>query len=792
MRILFVLKGLALLRHYDEVFEHLAAQGHTVIFAPLKRRPSESLPDALAQHHNCSLVDAPRLRNDDFSLTATVVRRARDYLRYHEPALRDAHHNRERARSWLNRAIRFSPSRARSEGLDPAFRIDESARPRLRAVFDQLENLIPSSPTFERFIRNHGPDVVLVTPLVSLGSRQVDFVKSARALGIPTGLLVFSWDNLSNKGVMHERPDRVFVWNEIQRREAIELHGVDPSAVVVTGAPRFDAFCRMSPSLTREAFCRSLHLDPRRLLVVYLASSATVTPEEPTFTERWIEAVRHASAPRVRDAQLVIRPHPRFKGVWRRHPHFAIGRGATSEGHAGVAMMPAKSVNADQALFDALFHADAAVGLNTSAEIEAGLLGTPVYTVRAPDIAPGQTGSTHFRYLLRSDGGIVSVADTLDEHVGQLSDGLSNDGGRDWRQRWTHDFIRPRGADAPVAPLLAAEIVTFARAAARGSRVSHQLRAAVGGMLGSTLGATATVRSLAKRGVARAISLLPHAARKKRVQQEAKNANAARKERLRAERRSVARQLKSDRPAEQSPATARVGYDGQDLYIYVSSETERRWRLNPGKKEPWTVTWLEHNVRPGDVVYDVGANVGVFSLIAAARLCGNGVVVSFEPGYANFSRLCENIHLNRFSATVIPVPLPLSECAGMQRFGYRSVEPGQSRHRFSAEPWRLGDTSRGGTKPWQPMLALSLDEAHRVFGLPAPNLIKLDVDGAEGLVLRGGHKVLQDERLRSVLVEVDPECEEAVLGSLTRAGFRLGERFERKKRARVWYGIFSR
>jgi hypothetical protein len=68
--------------------------------------------------------------------------------------------------------------------------------------------------------------VVLVTPLVELGSDQPDWIKSARALGIPVGFPVFSWDNLTTKGVLHVQPDRLFVWNDIQRREAIEYHNV--------------------------------------------------------------------------------------------------------------------------------------------------------------------------------------------------------------------------------------------------------------------------------------------------------------------------------------------------------------------------------------------------------------------------------------------------------------------------------------------------------------------------------------------------------------------------------------
>ena len=67
-------------------------------------------------------------------------------------------------------------------------------------------------------------------------------VKAARALGLPTLMLVWSWDNLSSKAVLHEHPDRLLVWNETQAREAEELQGVAPERVEVVGAPNFDRF----------------------------------------------------------------------------------------------------------------------------------------------------------------------------------------------------------------------------------------------------------------------------------------------------------------------------------------------------------------------------------------------------------------------------------------------------------------------------------------------------------------------------------------------------------------------
>ena len=110
----------------------------------------------------------------------------------------------------------------------------------------------------------------LVTPLVTFTSMQVDYIKSARALGIPTGLCVASWDNLTNKGMMRELPDRVIVWNSAQVEEAVTLHRAPRDSIVVTGAQSFDHWFEFKPSRSKEDFMRALGLDPSRDLILVL------------------------------------------------------------------------------------------------------------------------------------------------------------------------------------------------------------------------------------------------------------------------------------------------------------------------------------------------------------------------------------------------------------------------------------------------------------------------------------------------------------------------------------------
>ena len=598
MRILFVLKGLALIRHFDGVMARLADAGHQILLAPTKFGDEESLPDALATHANCTVISDSAKRRGGV-LGVSILRHVRDYVRFQEPALAGAEANRRRALANMVRVVSHATRELPPDLPDLRVSLNGHEVNRLRKAFSQLEALIPPDPGIMQFMTAHRPDVLLVTPLVSFGGLQSDFVKAARALGIPSACLVFSWDNLSNKGMMHERPDRTFVWNELQRQEAIELHGVDAGTVVATGAPRFDSFYRMRPSTTRATFCHALGLDPGKRLIVYLGSSPMVSPREPEFAERWVDTLRASSVEALRDAQIVIRPHPRLKPVWHEHPRFAK-KTPPERRYPGVAVTDAKSATGDQALFDTLFHADAVVGLNTTAELEAGVLGKPVYTVRATEFAAGQTGSHHFHYLLRDQGGFVEYADTLEQHLTQLADGLAGRFDRDQLRTFVERFLRPRGIDTPVSPLLAAEIERWATEATSTD---------------ASAGAPTRRPDTAPEGPAGA----PSDARLKTHDVAGPESGWV-----------------------DQPTKTQVVYDKHPLFIYVSTHMEREWRVAPGAKEPWTVAWLDDSVRPGDVVYDIGANVGVFSLIAAANLDGQGSVVAFEPGYANFSRLCEN------------------------------------------------------------------------------------------------------------------------------------------------------
>jgi hypothetical protein len=457
MHILFHLPRTNVLRHFDSVVLALANDGHHVTIATPGRSNDWPLPDAVVSHPRIACRVCPEAREDEWKDAASDFRTLIDCGHYLESPFFEAEKLRHRAFRAVAQTLtgdrtRHLTARCPSCGhkivdgdfgaIRPA--LGDAASTRIANLARLIENAIPSDPGRERFLQSNRPDVVLVSPLVRFGSEQADWVKSARALDIPVGFPVFSWDNLTTKGIVHVHPDRVFVWNEVQKREATVYYGIPPENVIVTGAPRFDAFIDLKPSIDRRQYCQGLGLDPAAPIVTYLCSSEFVAGREVDFVDRWISDLRSDS--RLSACNVVVRPHPRSVRQWS---DTDIAK------HERVAISMSRVLNADQSLYDALFYSAAVVGLNTSAQIEAAILGKPVLTLLAPGFEDGQQGTLHFHYLLAEHGGFVQMARALDEHKDHLAAALTGRCDLDQMRRSVEQFIRPAGWDRPATPILA-------------------------------------------------------------------------------------------------------------------------------------------------------------------------------------------------------------------------------------------------------------------------------------------------------------------------------------------------
>lgn len=186
-------------------------------------------------------------------------------------------------------------------------------------------------------------------------------------------------------------------------------------------------------------------------------------------------------------------------------------------------------------------------------------------------------------------------------------------------------------------------------------------------------------------------------------------------------------------------------------------------------KEPETLEWIDA-IPEGAVVWDIGANVGLYSCYAAkARGCR---VFSFEPSVFNLELLARNIALNGLTDRVTVVPLPLSDRLGVSTLNMSTTEWGGALSTFGKDFGHDGE-------PMQRVFAfgtvgLTMGDAIERLGVPQPDFVKMDVDGIEHLILAAGLPVLR--QVKSVLVEINDQFTEQAEAShraLTDAGFTM-------------------
>jgi FkbM family methyltransferase len=220
----------------------------------------------------------------------------------------------------------------------------------------------------------------------------------------------------------------------------------------------------------------------------------------------------------------------------------------------------------------------------------------------------------------------------------------------------------------------------------------------------------------------------------------------------------------TDRPAVMPFTMPKYGYR---LQLQASDSTgDAAFRLDKS-----TVSWLREHVGIGDVVYDIGAGAGVYTLLAAKH--HGAVVVAFEPGYAAFKDLCDNLRLNGCDGQVIPLPLALAEFDGVGELKYPTGMAGHSRHSVRPGAWQVRRASGDDGHFRQPVCAISLDQALQRHGLPAPNHLRLgNASSAEG-VLAGAARVLGLDSLKTIFFTLPVTEGEAVATRLARSSWAI-------------------
>ena len=178
-------------------------------------------------------------------------------------------------------------------------------------------------------------------------------------------------------------------------------------------------------------------------------------------------------------------------------------------------------------------------------------------------------------------------------------------------------------------------------------------------------------------------------------------------------------------------------------------------------KEPGTCEWIKKELKPGEIFYDIGANIGVYTVLAAKMTGPGGKVFAFEPHSANFTRLLDNIVVNHLQEIVTPCNIALNDESNFFAFNYLTSGVATSSSQLASEqvaPEAIPDSEISELK-----YSASLDSLIGTGKFAAPHHIKIDVDGNERLILRGMKDLLSSpERPKSIQVEIDKHSREAI------------------------------
>lgn len=194
-------------------------------------------------------------------------------------------------------------------------------------------------------------------------------------------------------------------------------------------------------------------------------------------------------------------------------------------------------------------------------------------------------------------------------------------------------------------------------------------------------------------------------------------------------------------------------------------------------KEPGTIQWIKKEFKDSEVFYDIGANIGIYSLLAA-KLNPNLKVYSFEPHAINFSTLLKNILLNNFLKQITPLSCALSDRQDAIEFNYYKMDSGTTASQLGSDGY---DDFKFNPVASELKYCVSIDHLIEIGRIPPADHIKIDVDGIELKILQGMKTLLKNGIPKSVQVEVNLSDRDSIFQFMSECDYRLDHKHYTKE-----------
>ncbi len=246
----------------------------------------------------------------------------------------------------------------------------------------------------------------------------------------------------------------------------------------------------------------------------------------------------------------------------------------------------------------------------------------------------------------------------------------------------------------------------------------------------------------------------------------------------------------------------KIEINNKDTFFFTPNYTVK-WRVDTiFSKEPETLEWIDSFKAINNktiIFWDIGANIGLYSIYAAQKI-DNIKIYSFEPSTSNLRVLSRNIFLNNLNKKISISQFPLTS--------KKNVFLDMNESEF-IEGWSM---SSFGTKKGYDGEEIKVKQKYRIFGtsidnlvenevIELPNYVKIDVDGIEDLILEGANKILSNETLKSLSIELNENYKDQynkIIRLMENFGFSLKQKKhdpiydDNEKFSKVYNCIFSR
>jgi len=225
---------------------------------------------------------------------------------------------------------------------------------------------------------------------------------------------------------------------------------------------------------------------------------------------------------------------------------------------------------------------------------------------------------------------------------------------------------------------------------------------------------------------------------------------------------------------QQSMPYLTVEYENQRIRMAAVNEKCAMFAIGMRHREPKTNSWIK-SFSPGEIFFDIGANNGVYGLMAA--LVSGCKVYSFEPHFGSYYVIGLNIFANNLQDRMFSYPLAISDHDGYGSLFLSATYAGKSLNNFGQS--RPHENPLWNATIPQAAITTTLDRFVAETGV-MPNHIKVDVDGLEPQIVDGAIHVLSDPSVRSIMLELDKNDEKhmSVMPKLSALGFKRYEEDE--------------